>query len=367
MIEDEISFEVAKVFYNPEMRFCRSAFSLAIGAIGGQVKVLDAFCASGIRGIRYAKENKNVSGMVFLDWSENSIKLARRNARANKLKNAKFVNSDVNRFLVENFYSKKFEFDVIELDPFGTPSPHLYPAFFSMQRKKTVYISASATDTAVLCGPETAACMKNYHSKSLNNEFTHENGLRILVKRIAEVAAEFNFGIEPLFSISDRHYLKVFVKCENNAAKAEESMKKLGFVSYCSCGWRNARRRMIGKCERCGKETDYGGPLWLGETSNRKFVEKMISLNSRRDYEDGAEISKKLELIKNEVGMPPWYFNIHKTCKRTRMNYAPGTERILERLKRAGFSAVRTHFSDVSIKTDAGVEEVEKAIKTARG
>jgi len=43
------------VFYNPEMELCRDVSSLAIGAIGaggGKLHILDAMCASGIRGIR---------------------------------------------------------------------------------------------------------------------------------------------------------------------------------------------------------------------------------------------------------------------------------------------------------------------------
>ena len=57
--EENTNFEVSKdVFYNPNMQFCRSFCSLAVGALEEKLNVLDAFCASGIRGIRYAKENK---------------------------------------------------------------------------------------------------------------------------------------------------------------------------------------------------------------------------------------------------------------------------------------------------------------------
>ncbi|MFA6531186.1 MAG: tRNA (guanine(10)-N(2))-dimethyltransferase, partial [Candidatus Micrarchaeia archaeon] len=361
--EEKIKFEHKDIFYNPEMRFCRSIYSLAIGAIEEKISVLDGFCASGIRGVRYAKENKNVSGITFLDWSANGIKLSKANVKKNNVKNAKYAKEDATLFLVNNFYEAKYDFDFIELDPFGTPAPYLYPAFFSMQKKKMFYLSATATDTAVLCGPEAKACLKNYHSRSMNNEFTHENGLRILIKRIAEVGAEFNFGIEPLFSISDRHYMKVLVKCTSNAVLADESMKKLGFVSNCSCGWRSAGKRIKEKCERCGKEPDYGGPLWLGETSDKKFVEKMIALNKERNYANFDEIAKKLEMVRNEHGMPPWYFDIHRICKRIGTGGVPKTEKVIAELQKKGFMACRTHFSDFSIKSNAGIDDVEKAIR----
>jgi len=69
MDEEGISFTAGKnVFYNPNMKFCRSVSSLAVGVIGGKLSVIDAFCASGIRGIRYAKENSNVEKLTFLIW-----------------------------------------------------------------------------------------------------------------------------------------------------------------------------------------------------------------------------------------------------------------------------------------------------------
>lgn len=367
MNEEKIVFDCPEgIFYNPKMRFCRSIYSLAIGAADAKLNVIDAFCASGIRGIRYAKENKNVVSTVFLDWSSNCMKFAKKNAKKNKVKQVKFISSDVISFLVGNFYDSKIDFDFVELDPFGTPAPYLWPVFFSMQKKKSFYLSATATDTAVLCGPEAKACLKNYHSRNLNNEFTHENGLRILIKRIAEVAAEFNFGITPLFSLSDRHYLKVLVKCENSAVKADESVKKLGYIHYCSCGWRDSSRRVREKCLICGKEPDYGGLLWLGDTSDKVFVEKMLELNKKRGYADENEISKVLGNVKNEISLPPWYFDLHRTCKRLGTGGVPKMENVLSELRKRGFAAFRTHFSDVSVKTDASVDDVEKAVKAAK-
>src|SRR3989338_4526188 len=186
--EEGISFSANKIFYNSEMRFCRSFSSLAIGVIGEKLDVLDGFCASGIRGIRYAKENKNVRSVTFLDWSKNATALAKKNAVKNKIKKARFANEDAVKFLVGGAEESDFDVNFIELDPFGTPAPYLFAVFFRMNenRKKTFYLSATATDTAVLCGHEKTACMKNYHAKSLNNEFTHENGMRILLRRISE-------------------------------------------------------------------------------------------------------------------------------------------------------------------------------------
>lgn len=362
--EEGISFSADKIFYNPNMRFCRSFSSLAVGIILEKLNLLDGFCASGIRGIRYAKENKNVSSITFLDWSKNAIALAKKNAAKNKIKKAKFANEDVVKFLMRD-HEEDFDLNFIELDPFGTPAPYLFAVFFRMNesRKKTFYLSATATDTAVLCGHEKTACVKNYHAKSLNNEFTHENGMRILLRRIAEAAAEFNFGIEPLVSLSDRHYIKIIVRCESGAAKSDESIGNFGYISYCEkCGWRESGKKIIEKCGNCANITVWGGPLWIGRLQDKETISKMRERNNKKEYENAEEIEKTLALIEGEIDMPMGYYNVHKMCKRLSMKSVPKMSRIIEELEVNGFKTVRTHFSDVSLKSSANVGKIAEII-----
>ncbi len=333
------------VFYNPAMTLCRSISSLAVGAMGEKLDLVDAFCASGIRGIRYAKENRNVKSLTFIDIEPAAIRLAKRNAKANRVK-AGFRTGNISKLAFE------MAADFVEIDPFGTPSPYLVDAFRFFNPKKSAYLSVTATDVAVLCGGKTAPCMKNYHSKPLNNEFTHETGLRILIKRISEVASEFNMGITPLVSFSDRHYLKTILKVTRSADLAFKSLKRWGYLSYD----RKTGARSSGPFPDEG--LDYAGPLWLGELHDRQFIRKMGKLNKRRDYSEKEEIAEMLSMMENEVGMPPYYYNIHAICKIRRLGQLPPMEKIMERLRKKGYKAHRTHFSDVSIKSDAPYGEI---------
>ncbi len=361
MEEEKIKFDSKNTFYNPEMRFCRSFFSLAIGAIDEKLNVLDAFCASGIRGIRYAKENKNVQGITFLDVSKNAIARTKKNAKTNKIKNIGNSSFVCNR--IEKFCSDFSHFDFVEIDPFGTPVPYLNDVTRAQSDKKEWYLSVTATDTAVLCGPQANACLKNYHSKSLNNEFTHEVGTRILIKRVAEAAVEYNFGIVPLISLSDRHYIKLLLKLVKSGNVADETVHKLGYVSYCNkCSWRSYGKRMKNSCENCKAETDFGGQLWLGELHDAKLLKKMLELNEKRNYTNAKEIEKKVNSLIGEVGMPAFYYDIHVLCKRYRAKGVPKIEDLLKQLEARGFKSRRTHFSDVSIKTDAGMKALKQAI-----
>ena len=375
MIEEKIEFNLAKnVFYNPEMQFCRSFCSLAVGAIGNKINILDAFSASGIRGIRYAKENKNVASIGFLEANDCAIPVIKKNLKESKIKKSsiikklyeKYFTSPIglraNSLEVSKISSDFFFYDFIEIDPFGTPTPFLWSTFYGQVKKKEFYLSATATDTAVLCGPETKACRKNYHSKSLNNEFTHENGTRILIKRIMETANEFDFGATPIFSLSDRHYIKVLLKIEKGAEKAYRNIEKFGFVSYCNkCGWRTAGKRMQNQCKSCKNITDYAGPLWLGELHDKKFLNKMLMLNKKRDYEHIEEIEKKIKLMLGELAMPPYFYDLHVTCKRIKAS-VPKIDDVIKKLKGRGFRAARTHFAKNGIKTNADMKELKKAI-----
>jgi len=355
--EESIRFHTSKnVFYNPAMARCRSISSLAVGAINGKLDLVDAFCATGIRGIRYAKENKNVKHLTFIDIEQAAINLAKKNAKANRLK-AEFKKGNISRLAFET------NADFLEIDPFGTPSPYLLDGFRFFNPKKTAYLSATATDVAVLCGGKTAACMKNYHAKPLNNEFTHETGLRIMIKRIAEVAAEFNMGIEPLVSFSDKHYLKTIVMVKRSAKLANESLKRLGYVFHCpKCGFRS-HAQFPQACTSCGARTDFAGPLWLGELHELSFIKRMEKLNEKRDYSEKEQIGHMLSLMEGEVGMPPYYYNIHTLCKLQKIGGIPRMDSVLKMLRKKGYKAVRTHFSPVSIKADAPYGKILEVLR----
>jgi len=356
--EEGIKFTVPKgIFYNPNMEFSRSLSSLAVGAIEKPIEICDSFCASGIRGIRYAKENKNVKKVTFADIEKPAIKAVEKNAKKAKIK-----------FKTEHGNISKLVFDIsadfLEIDPFGTPAPYLYDGFRVFNPKKSAYLSVTATDVAVLCGGKTKACMKNYHSRPLNNEFTHENGLRILIKKIADVAAEFNMGIYPLVSVSDRHYLKTILEVKRGAELADKSLHSLGYVEFCpSCGYREKVKFPKGKCGYCKAITDYTGPLWTGELHDKKFLEKMEKLNNKRSYSQKKELGKTIELLKQETGMPPYYYNIHILSKRFNKHYVPRMDEFIDKLKKKKYNAAKTHFSPISIKTDAPYKELEKLIK----
>lgn len=350
------------VFYNPEMEFCRDVSALVVAAAAKRrASLCDSMCASGVRGVRYARES-GMGDVVFVDVNPDACAAARKNAAKNGLKRFCVVLSELNRFFLSGS-----RFDVIEIDPFGTPAPYLHNAMRAAQRN--ALLSVTATDVAVLCGAHADACMKNYAAKPLNNEYCHETAARILLGKIAREAAEHNAGIKPLFTLSHRHYIKTFVQLVHGAKNAVESVRSLGFLAHCSaCMHREARKGIAPalpeKCPECAGQLQRAGPLWLGALWDRKTVKKAAALNDKAAYKNSPAIAKTLALMLEECAAPASYYNVHLACRKLGIT-PPKMDAVMSALKREGFAATRTHFADNSIRTDAGAKQFCSVISSA--
>lgn len=345
------------VFFNPEMALCRSIFSLAVGALPREVSVLDAMCASGARGIRYALENRNVSSLVLCDASSSAVLCARRNAARNKLK-CKVVKADARRLL------EGTGCDFIELDPFGSPQPFLHSAAVGLSGKDDGYLSATATDMAVLCGAHHAACLKNYLSVPLDNEFCHENAVRILCAAVVRELAPLNLCATPVFSLSHRHYVKILFHVGRGAEKAVSSVKLLGFCSYCpKCCLREwGRLPPHAACQSCGAAMLHAGPMYLGKLWDGALVERMLEKNASRGYGQSGKIEAMLSAILAESGIGSCgYYDLHTLAKKWGGKIL-SMDDALERVRASGFPASRTHFCPTAIRTSAPYGKLREAL-----
>jgi tRNA (guanine26-N2/guanine27-N2)-dimethyltransferase len=346
-------------FLNPHAMFLRD---LSVAFVSGFAKrdtrILDPTAATGIRGIRLYLETR-AKDVTILDINKSAAAMARKNVRFNKVK-AKVLNKSIQEFA----NTTKERFDVIDLDPFGSAAPYIYDLM--KVSKDGTYLLATATDTAVLCGAHEKACVKAYDAKPLHNELCHEVGIRILLGYIARVAAQFNMGIEVVMSLSYLHYMKVFVRLEHGAEKSTESVRNLGYAYYCSnCGSRGIEKGMFPKrqkCDNCGHILMTAGKLWAANIQDKKSIRLML------DYFIKNKMSKDeiriLEMMYDEIDSP-LYYSIPKT---TRKMHIPSVSPLLviEKLRKNGFSASRTHFDNSSVKTDALIGDVKAVLDNAK-
>lgn len=351
-------------FFNPEMKLCRDYSILAIrAALKGKrgIRAVDATTATGVRAIRYKKECKGIVGSIFLvDMNASAARAAAANVRLNKLKNAKAVKASFARFCQSE--NAREGFSLIELDPFGSPVPLLYDA--ARASRHGTLLSVTATDMAVLCGAHPKACLKNYQAKPLNSPYCHEVAIRILMGKIARTASEFNFGIMPLASLSHLHYVKVFALLEQGAEKAVASIKELGFLAHCGrCLHREWRKGIANslpqKCPECGTQFEYAGPLWLGEIHWKGTLSAM-----QKEAKD-EKVAKLLRLQEGECGMPPFFFDLHEVAEKLGMP-AVSYASVAQQLGANGFRASPTHFKPNTMKTDAPISALRKAMLAAK-
>ena len=357
----------APVFYNPQMELNRDINVAATAAfvnrlilklqshrdiVPADITYVDALSASGIRGIRVANE-LGISA-VLNDWNEDSYDLIVKNIELNNLSETTTASrKDANVLLHEK------RFNIVDLDPFGTPTPFLDAA----ARSAVHLLEVTATDTAPLCGAHLNSGIRKYAAVPLNNEYHSEMGMRILLGKIARELAKHEKAMIPLLSHATRHYVRTYVQVQKGAKRTDKTLKEMGFISNCpNCGF---RKPVFGlavhidkECPICGTTTEIAGPLWLGQLHEVEFCNEVLLELEKRHLKTKEKAMKIITLCRDELNIPMFY-NQHVICKRLGIS-ASTIDSLISALKEHGYEASRTHFDGISFKTNAEITDIER-------
>ncbi len=349
----------APVFYNPVMEFNRDVTVLAFQAyqrmVNKEVAVCEPLTATGVRGLRIASEVAGVTSVVSGDINLRSVRLATHNIALNNLQGRVIVkHKDANRLLVEHSAPRK-RFDIVDIDPFGTPVLHLDSALQALRNHGL--LAATATDMAPLCGVHAKACVRKYGGKPLRTEYCHELAVRFLAGAVALAAAKQDIGVRFLFSHCSDHYIRVYSQISYGCQHADNALRNMGFVLHCfKCMHRETAAKPFSetaaKCPECGTNMDWAGPLWIGKLLDAQFIEAMAQDNAKRAFRNGGKIAKLLMLTREEADAHATFYVLDKLSGKVKMP-APATAPFLQALKAAGFKAVPTHFNSRGVRTDA--------------
>lgn len=345
------------VFYNPAMRMNRDITVASIACFAKahpEYTYLDALSASGIRGLRIANEVGLPATMA--DWEETSVELINRNIELNSLSNCTAMKRNANVVMLDG------SFDIIDLDPFGSPAPFLDAACRSAKR----LLCITATDTAPLCGAHKKAGIRKYAAVPLKTEYHPEMGVRILMGAVARALAKHDKAMTPLLSYASAHYVRLFAAVKKGIADADQCLENMGFVSHCfNCGAREWKHglavHMEEKCS-CGQTRSMAGPLWLGRLHDSIFCEELLGEIERRGFKEALKL---IAACRDELDIP-MHYDYHRLCKSLGITAMP-TEELVSALRERGFRASRTHFSGISFKTDAGMEEIKGVVRELAG
>ncbi len=358
----------APVFYNPVMEFNRDLTVLAFQAYQRMVKrkitICEPLTGTGIRGARFAAEIQGIKKVVSGDINQRSVKLASHNIALNGLqKRVSIKHKDANRLLTEHS-APKTRFDIIDIDPFGTPVPHLDAALSALRNDGL--LATTATDMAPLCGVHAKACLRKYGGRPMRTEYCHEIAIRFLAGAVAATAAKHEIGTRILFSHCSDHYIRAYSQIDYGAQKADESIKNLGYILHCfHCLHRETATHLFAinpKCPECGAQMDYAGPLWIGKIFDAQFIELMLTENAHVAFKNSGKINKLLSLAKEEADAPPTYYVLDRVSKKLRLPASP-VAALFQALNEAGFQAVHTHFNTQGVRTNANATDMQKIMK----
>ncbi|MBC8500514.1 MAG: hypothetical protein ISS25_03055 [Nanoarchaeota archaeon] len=316
------------VFYNPVMKLNRDISVLLLNSLRkSKLQIGLPLSGTGIRGIRFLLELKRnkIKSISFNDNKKDFLKTMQDTITINNIKgknNIFISNEDANLFLLNSS-----GFDYIDIDPFGTPNPFLDAAITRLARKGI--LAVTATDTSALSGTYENACRRKYWAKPVRNELKHEMGVRILIRKVQLVGAQYDKALTPIFTYSKDHYFRVFFKCEKGKKKVDKILRKHDFFNT-------------------------AGPLWLGQLFDKRLVKKMLK--------DADEETKKfLSVIDEELDIVGFH-DIHRICEEFKIQ-VPKYETLMGLIKKKGYKVSRTHFNPFGIKSDIEKENLVLIIK----
>lgn len=348
------------VFYNPRQKLNRDLTIATLRAYRERepraATYLDAMTASGIRGVRAAADGWEVT---CCDTDEDAVDLARANLDRNDC-DGQVVHRDANALMHDSW------FDVIDLDPFGTPIPFADGALSTARN----LVCVTATDTAPLCGAHFKSGVRSYSAVPRNTDYHTEMGVRILLSALARTAARYDVGVTPLLTHATSHYVRTYLELTHTATAANAAIEDLGYLSHCEdCRYREPTPGLIAdpldQCPICGSNRVLeAGPVWLGSIRDRAFV-RTVRENTPASFGTATAADRLLQTLETELDEPTHY-DQHKLCKQWGLP-ANAMDDFLADLEAAGFDASRAHYGGTTFKTDATVDEIRAATEPNLG
>ena len=329
------------VFYNPVMGLNRDISVLLLNSIArNNLQIADPLAASGVRSIRFLREldKGKIKNISINDHGKDAVSSIKNNLTLNKIsyKNNKKIiisNKDANLFLLGST-----GFDYIDIDPFGSPNFLLNNAIVRLARGGI--LAVTATDTSALCGTFPQACIRKYWALPRRDAVMHETGLRILIRKIQLVAAQYDKALTPIFSYSKEHYMRAFLINEKGKGKADAILKLHGMFN-------NA------------------GPMWLG-----RLWEPKLASNMHKNAMNNAILNKKNDLIKflktikeeSKIGAVGFY-DLNGICEKNNIKKLQKKELIKNKIKKEGYKASGTHFKSEGIRSNIPSDKLIRLLK----
>uniref|UniRef100_A0A8C2XM56 tRNA (guanine(26)-N(2))-dimethyltransferase n=1 Tax=Cyclopterus lumpus TaxID=8103 RepID=A0A8C2XM56_CYCLU len=335
------------------------------------LRVLEGLSASGLRSVRFALEVPGLQSVTANDFSTKAAALIARNVEYNGVGHLVSASCRDASMLMYEMRGKKERYDVIDLDPYGSPASFLDAAVQAVGEGGLLCITC--TDMAVMAGNSGETCYSKYGSVSIKAKYCHEMALRIILHGLDQRAGVYQRYIQPLLSVSVDFYIRVFVRVFTGQATVKNSASKQALVYNCvGCGsfqlQRMGRRMSNGnvkyspasgppvgpECEHCGQRHQLGGPIWAEPIHDVPFVQKVLSAVSGNPSRFGTSkrIEGVLSVVTEELEDVPLYYTVDSLSSTIHTNTPPLLQ-FRSALLHAGHRVSLSHACKNAIKTNA--------------
>ncbi|XP_066510000.1 tRNA (guanine(26)-N(2))-dimethyltransferase-like isoform X2 [Hoplias malabaricus] len=334
--------------------------------------VLEGLAASGLRSVRFALEVPGLKSVTANDCSAKAAALIARNAEHNNVTHLLQASQRDASMLMYEARGRKERYDVIDLDPYGSPAPFLDAAVQAVSEGGLLCITC--TDMAVMAGNSGETCYSKYGSISIKTKYCHEMALRIILHSLDQRANVYQRYIEPLLSVSVDFYIRVFVRVRTGQAKVKNSASKQALLYNCvGCGafylQRMGKRISHGKhmkysaatgppvkqnCEHCGQTHQLGGPVWAEPIHDLEFVQKVLKAVAGNPTRFGTSkrIEGVLSMVTEELQDVPLYYVLDQLSSTIHCN-TPSMLQFRSAILHAGYRVSFAHACKNAVKTDA--------------
>ncbi|KAM9762922.1 TRMT1-like protein isoform 1-T1 [Menidia menidia] len=305
-------------YFNRKMKTNRQLVFCSLAVLAEErspIECLDAFGATGIMGLQWAKHLRGAVKVTITDISDTCVKMIRENCELNHIRaeggprgprgpeaEAPPIASVEVAKMDANVIMHLRPFDYIHLDPFGTAVNYLDAAFRNV--RNLGIISVTSTDTGSLYAKSPNVTLRHYGCHMVRTEYYRELAARMVVATVARAAARCNKGIEVLLAVALEHFVLVVVRVLRGPTQADESVKQLRRLVHCQ--WCEERvflklGNMVDDTLPCnchgslpGKTAVQLGPLWSGSLFNTGFLRRMLSAAVQHSMDDVQPLVKTL-------------------------------------------------------------------------
>lgn len=417
VLNRDLSVEVIKLF--AKFRKQERVASRKNDRCGLGINILEAFGATGLRSIRYLKEIAEVEHVTINDIDPIACNSAIENVTFNGVDRSRVTvcTGDASLLMYQHRQHGQ-QFDVIDLDPYGSACSYLDAAVQAVSDGGLLCVSC--TDMSVFCGNYPEKCNANYGSVPIKAKYKHEMALRILLHSIDATANKYKRYVEPWLSLSVDHYVRVFVRIHHSPKEVKKSILKksmvyqsvqcpsfylqpLGVVTALSLSTTGCDDDANGdgedsrtppttgpgsfspavvsapvSCPTTGGRMKVGGPIWsdpihsqdivrelLFQISSRSIAQKFHAKPNTTEYVPIASqkrLCKLLTVISEELPDCPLFYTIPLLAHQVKI-VPPSRHLFYTALAKGGYRYSIFHHEPTALKTDAPPEFIWDLMK----